>query len=497
MSEFARKAVRDALTHAMGFAMDNEENYSSIAPRLIPTFAGSQYGTIDTPITFTGDFEVDVEFSTTVAANTNIAVFGRSDTTTDFGKLQSTAGELVFQTDDGNSKVAYTAHLDGKIHKAIYYRVGNVIGIKIDGDIKTFSDLGVASTVTIGLIGALFVAVVDQIFEGQILSVKFTDQSGAQDVITNYVFDSGSDLYQLPRGEGLEDNKIIGGTFDTDADIIPWASGGKAADSSRVNNRLRVINTGVDYGSRVYTITTEIGKPYILKGDFIYDGSNGWLIKADDAAYATGREDAISSSPSSVIDGTLIFTATATTTYIHCVVGAGIGTHSDYDNISVRQLPDLTCLLTNFSTTDWFRYTLQRNITHDAGVISEAWIGENIVVNGGFDADTNWIKGVGWDISAGKANCDGSQISDSNLFQDSLVFPDGEVLVTLTVSGLIAGTVKVFAGGDALGEGTARSSDGTYIEKLPWDGNRFYAQGNSAFVGSIDNYITQHLLEVA
>ena len=49
-----------------------------IGTRLIPTFAGSQYGTIDTPITFTGDFEVEIEMASTYNSAANSALFGDS-----------------------------------------------------------------------------------------------------------------------------------------------------------------------------------------------------------------------------------------------------------------------------------------------------------------------------------------------------------------------------------------------------------------------------------
>lgn len=47
------------------------------------------------------------------------------------------------------------------------------------------------------------------------------------------------------------------------------------------------------------------------------------------------------------------------------------------------------------------------------------WVntGGELVDNGGFDADTDWSKGTGWTIPTPTANCDGSQVSISALFQ--------------------------------------------------------------------------------
>ena len=52
-----------------------------------------------------------------------------------------------------------------------------------------------------------------------------------------------------------------------------------------------------------------------------------------------------------------------------------------------------------------------------ASVSNVAPSGAEMVVNGGFDADTDWSKGAGWSISGGAASADGTQTSNSNLQQ--------------------------------------------------------------------------------
>ena len=49
------------------------------------------------------------------------------------------------------------------------------------------------------------------------------------------------------------------------------------------------------------------------------------------------------------------------------------------------------------------------------------YYGSELVTNGGFDTDSNWVKGTGWSIANGKASCDGSQSSQSNLYQAGIV----------------------------------------------------------------------------
>ena len=45
------------------------------------------------------------------------------------------------------------------------------------------------------------------------------------------------------------------------------------------------------------------------------------------------------------------------------------------------------------------------------------YFGNNLVTNGTFDTDSDWVKGTGWTISNGVASSDGSQTSNSNLYQ--------------------------------------------------------------------------------
>lgn len=58
--------------------------------------------------------------------------------------------------------------------------------------------------------------------------------------------------------------------------------------------------------------------------------------------------------------------------------------------------------------------------------IDDNWSGAELVVNGGFDADTDWGKGAGWSISGGTASYDGtggtSSIGQSIGVQDGLVY---------------------------------------------------------------------------
>ena len=364
MSEFAKKAVRNALTHAMGFAMDNEENYSVIAPRLIPTFAGTQYGTLDTPITFTGDCRIKAIFATTNGENQIIT--GDSHLTNLYiSTAAATANDINIYWLGSKKIFNFAADIDdSKIHELEMIFSGEELTAFIDGvastDNGSYTGLSNQSSGINFLIGNSNSLSAE--FEGQILSVKFTDQSGAEDVITNYVFDSGSTTEQFARGS-----------------------------------------------------TT------------------------------------------------------------------------------------LKVTLTNFATTDWNRYTLQRNITHDSGVITEAWIGENVVVNGGFGADTDWTK------SAERSSISGGEAhfvtgGDVFIYQDILTINDN-YLVDLDYN--ITSENSLFCGsnngtGDAIID-LSYSSVGSIKDTIKASHAFFIIRDNNAIgtEASFDNASVQHLLEVA
>ena len=90
-------------------------------------------------------------------------------------------------------------------------------------------------------------------------------------------------------------------------------------------------------------------------------------------------------------------------------------------------------------------------------------IGPELVTNGSFDTDSDWIKGNGTTISGGAANLDGSL---SSSFADALrqvsVFTIGKTYkVTYTISNYVSGATIIFGNG-----ATEISANGTYTEYI-------------------------------
>ena len=115
-------------------------------------------------------------------------------------------------------------------------------------------------------------------------------------------------------------------------------------------------------------------------------------------------------------------------------------------------------------------------------------LGPELVTNGGFDTDSGWTKGAGWTISVGVASSDGSQVSNSLLYQDAGTVSGKRYLVTFTVSSFTSGKITAYSGDS--GAGTARSATGAYSQVITCSGanaNRINLVASSSFVGSIDN----------
>ena len=101
----------------------------------------------------------------------------------------------------------------------------------------------------------------------------------------------------------------------------------------------------------------------------------------------------------------------------------------------------------------------------------------NLVVNGGFDQDSDWTKGTGWSISGGKAILDGTQTSFSNLQQNNLTEEGKTYKVTVDVVSM-SGTIElkgntVYKRIDELGVGTHTfyiTADRTYFRFLAFSG---------------------------
>jgi hypothetical protein len=88
-------------------------------------------------------------------------------------------------------------------------------------------------------------------------------------------------------------------------------------------------------------------------------------------------------------------------------------------------------------------------------------LGPELVTNGGYDADTDWDKGTGVTIAAGKLNL--ATASSASTTQNGSPPTDVLLRTVYTSDSISLGSVRLNVG-DATG--TLRSSPGTYTEDL-------------------------------
>ena len=119
-------------------------------------------------------------------------------------------------------------------------------------------------------------------------------------------------------------------------------------------------------------------------------------------------------------------------------------------------------------------------------------LGSELVVNGDFATDTDWLKGTGWTISGGTANAAIPVASGLTAIVGALTIGTTYKL-TYTISNYSAGNIVIQAGWQS--SGTSRSANGTYTEYLVCAGDTKVAfLGTSSFTGSIDNVSVKEYL---
>ena len=128
-------------------------------------------------------------------------------------------------------------------------------------------------------------------------------------------------------------------------------------------------------------------------------------------------------------------------------------------------------------------------------------LGSEQISNGSFDTDTNWTKGIGFSISGGSANCDGTQSSNTFLKQqggilganiDFVVGKTYKVNFDIIVTSGQISNVEVASGYDS-NNITTSGNHTTYITAVSTN-DRFTITANPDFIGSIDNVSVKEYL---
>ena len=73
-------------------------------------------------------------------------------------------------------------------------------------------------------------------------------------------------------------------------------------------------------------------------------------------------------------------------------------------------------------------------------------LGSELVTNGDFATDSDWTKGTGWGISGGTANCDGTQTSNSLIYQSGVLANADNFKCEITISNYQSGVLRFVLG---------------------------------------------------
>jgi len=184
------------------------------------------------------------------------------------------------------------------------------------------------------------------------------------------------------------------------------------------------------------------------------------------------------------------FYVTPTVSSVWIQLNIGFGGMATLDNVSVKKITNAV-EYKNIPQTARELYSLEDN----------TWVGsEELVVNGDFATDSDWTKGAGVTISAGKAVM--VSVSDNALYQNSLPTSQALVKVTFDIVDYVSGNITCWAGGgqtSASNESFSTVGRKELIITPAGNGNLVFGKASlgSVFTGSIDNVSVKEVIEVA
>ena len=152
------------------------------------------------PITFTGDFEIESDIECNSFSGHMIA--STSGIAQDYFFVRSGTGEIGLNI-SGVSLNGTIVVADGKLHTIKITKVGTTLSLFVDG----VADGTATTTSTVAefeLIGKWYNLSLQ--FDGIIANVKFTDQSGASDVVTTFELDNSPSVTNYVYSENILNN---------------------------------------------------------------------------------------------------------------------------------------------------------------------------------------------------------------------------------------------------------------------------------------------------
>ena len=210
MADERKFALPDSMQFRAFYAQKRRRSRNSIVAPITRTFIdldpiANAYYEMAAPITFAGDFEI--EFDVYASALSDNAVFGAIDGSGSFIRLVD-ASNFRLQLDGSHlSTISLSTPIPlDKLSSLKVILSGNDATVFVDGVLSGSHTFSSGWTFTVSLIGQKGGV---NYFNGIIANAKFTDKSGASDVVTTFRLDNSPAAENYTYSTELLDNNTF------------------------------------------------------------------------------------------------------------------------------------------------------------------------------------------------------------------------------------------------------------------------------------------------
>jgi hypothetical protein len=294
-----------------------------------------------------------------------------------------------------------------------------------------------------------------------VLDINLSDYSGAgQDVVQNGSFDDiGSDL--ILNGDFAE----IGSDLVTNGDFSDVPLGSELV---------------TDGSFPLPNVNWTVGSSWTITGTSVNKTSDNSDLSQIIPSLISGKQYRVTLDVT-FTSGSLSIRVGNSSPQTITSSGTKELTFTSGDNTKLLFYSSFVGSITNVSVKEAINLVSNPNFTDT---------GSELITNGDFATDTDWTKGTGWTISGGSANCDGTQVANSNLYQ-SVYTISNSYKTTLDVI-VTAGTLYVYTGTPS--QTITITSSGTYdFSGASSSSTTLYIQAPVGFSGSVDNVSVKEL----
>ena len=162
------------------------------------------YYEIASPITFSGDFEIEIDFETTDTGTDNI-LLGKTGDGRGFVRLQNGIPSINFSQAAVAFSFGSNTFYDGELHTLKIENTSGTIKLFVDGVLQGTTTPADISNTNFDAIGHKS----GQFFDGIIANAKLTDKSGASDVVATFKLDNSAASDNYIYGSELLDNNTF------------------------------------------------------------------------------------------------------------------------------------------------------------------------------------------------------------------------------------------------------------------------------------------------